>query len=44
MTRVIENEQTGECDIVDDITGEVLDSCDDKLAARYLARLYNEEA
>lgn len=43
MTKVIENQDTGEYDLVDVHTGEVIDSVDDQLAAYALKRIYNEE-
>lgn len=42
MTKVIENEYTGEYDLVDSSTGEVLDSVEDQFVAYQLARIYNE--
>jgi len=43
MTIVHPNEYTGEYDLVDDVTGEVVESVTDLYAARSLCRMHNEE-
>lgn len=43
MTTVQANEYTQEWDLVDSSTGEIVESVDDLLAARALARMYNNE-
>jgi hypothetical protein len=43
MTVIHENEYTGEYDLVDDLTGETVDSVNELFAARSLCRMYNEE-
>ena len=42
MTIVHPNEYTGEYDLVDDVTGEVVESVTDLYAARSLCRMHNE--
>jgi hypothetical protein len=41
VTYIVQNEDTGDFDLIDSLTGEVVDSVCDRYAAQGLAAMYN---